>query len=105
MARENWTTFTPVLPATCELLRTSARATPSAIDTALAGFSACAVMEIIGASGEVAACTLLRRVSAVTPAHTWASPVTAMSVATRPYAWAKPSAAAGSDFSAGTTMT
>ena len=61
--------------------------------------------ETIGASGEVAVCTLCWSVFTGTPAHTWASPSTASWVATRPYAWAKPSAAAGSDFSVGTAMT
>ena len=40
-----------------------------------------------------------------TPAHTCASPSTASCVATRPYACAKPSADAGSDFAVGTATT
>lgn len=64
-----------------------------------------AVTEIIGASGEVTVVTFSLRTFAETPAHTWASPTAATCAATRPYACAKPSAAAGSVFSVGTTST
>jgi hypothetical protein len=86
-------------------LVTRARATPSAMLTAVEGTLDVAVTEIIGASGDVAVWTLSLRVFAETPAQTCASPRTATCAATRPYAVAKPSAAAGSDFSVGTTTT
>ncbi len=75
------------------------------MSAARSGRAEVAVTATMGASGEVAVCTLLRSVDTGTPAHTWASPSTASCVATRPYACAKPSADAGSDFSVGTATT
>ncbi|MFD8553967.1 hypothetical protein ACFV08_20765 [Streptomyces fradiae] len=63
---------------------TRARATPSAIAAAVAGFPERAVIEIIGASGEVAAATPALSTAGDTRAQTAASPARATSVATRP---------------------
>lgn len=83
----------------------SERETAFAIPAARPGREDVADTATIGASGEVAVCTLRCRVLTGTPARTCASSSTASCVATRPYACAKPSAGAGSDFSVGTAMT
>jgi hypothetical protein len=75
---------------------TSARDTALAMSTAWPGLDEVAETPTIGASGEVATCTLSRSVAAGTPAATCASPSTASCGATRPYACAKPSASAQS---------
>lgn len=62
----------------------SERETALAMSAARSAREEVAVIETIGASGEVAVCTLCWSVFTGTPAHTCASPSTASCVATRP---------------------
>src|SRR5690606_36247099 len=105
VARANCRSSTRVACSAPAAWRVSARETALAMSAATSGRDEVAVTDTIGASGEVAVRTFSRRVRTGTPAHTWASPSTASWPATRPYAWANPSAVPGSEFSFGTATT
>jgi hypothetical protein len=84
IARENWRSFTLVLSCVWLASAVSARATALAMAAASRGFADVADTATIGASGDVSARTLLWSFFTGTRACTWASPSTAIWVATRP---------------------